>query len=543
MHRRLIIPVAILGVSAVPALAQDHACMCRAADHADVTEKVISEKVVVEDCDAASVCTIERGGGVRWHRPWHPPYRPAPYHPPNRWHPPVEPPVSPPSSPPVTPPAGPAADSQTSTSAGGNTINIYTNSGAADTVSGKGQPGHAVGKDDVALNQRIDMLDARASNLDSWLGKLGWLAALLAVLLAVPVLLLALWALRGVRHDSRSSAADARHAAEAAAELQARLRQKDIELERITEDVALLRRDVERDTRTPRDRVRPASENGVEDVGLVAAGAVAGAAVARHDTLRHETVPVAETDIRLAEQLRQRDLELERIRDELVLLRREVERQGDTTRHTRVVHAHHDHAPAPVETVTVVEEVATQTPAPAAHEPHRHAAPREHPHHAATPHMIDEADWSITHYRVVIGEARAAKHDRAKARQDVIRLSDLMLARYPDNAEAVCFAHVSKADALAEGGDHVAALAECETVTARHGEVTTPAVRTQLAHAHFLKAAIHAQHHDVARCCAALDEWAKVYGIFDKRMIVEDVRFKEIIKFTEFQVYIARKSG
>lgn len=345
------------------------------------------------------------------------------------------------------------------------------------------------------------------------------------------MLALVLLAVRGGRRDRRKSEADDVRAAEAAETL----RQKDLEIARINADLANARHDADRAGHTERE---PASAKLVEAAELVAAGAGAGALVARpHGDAHPDAAAIA--DLRAS--LHQRDQELERIKAELVGLRMDLERQREGAIHARHSHTGHSAADAALvvsEVAVVAAEPVRETVAvPPAHVAHHHAAAKPLAHS-----VIDEADWSITHYRVVIGEARARKHDRPEARAEVIRLSERMLAHYPDNDEAVSFARVSKAEALAEGGDHAAALLECETVIAHYSTETSKAVRTQLAQAHFVTAAIHARHKDVALCTAELDQWAKVYGIFDQRMVTEDVRFQEIITVPEFQVYIAHKT-
>lgn len=522
MQTRLILPVVVIGLLAGPALAQDNACFCNRSGDNTVTEKVITRTVVIDDCDSEPSCRIHDGG----HRPWHP----HPWHP--VWHRPVAPVHKP----------GKVIDDNTNrqiSTAGGAVVNIYNTPTAAPapapstpatptpaTPPGPNPPPTASptvpGTNDiVVLNQRVDGLTA-------WLANLGWLAALLALLIAIGILLLALWALRGSRRETHASTT---RSDDTTADLAARLRQRDSDFERLAEEVALLRRgganDRETLVRTAPEHDHTASGHAIEEAGVAVAAAAAGATLA-HGDHHHDAARDRFT----------RDRDLDRVREEMTRLRLELERQRVAT--PPVHRAHHDHAP--VEPAPVVEDlgvvaattvVETAVPAQPAHHP------RTHPAQPA----IDETDWSIRHYRVVIDQARTTRHDRTQARHDIIHYSDLMLARYPDDAEAVCYARVNKAEALAEAGHYVTALAECETVIAQHAATTSLDVRAHLAQAHFVKATIHAHRRDVARCITALDEWARLHGTFDHRKVVEDDRFKDILTVTEFQVYLAGNVG
>lgn len=573
MKKRYLIPVIFAGLVAVPAIAQDHSCSCDGPGHDVVIEKVIHKTIVIDDCAPGTACGTHGRGGHYWH--------------PHAWHPHV-PGKSDSSA------TGRQTDTQTgrqTATAGGATVNIY-NTPAGSTVTQGGQnqgatttgsstSGGASGSSGASTTgstssssngtasstgsstsagssasgstsstssggNDVAILNDRIGAISGWMGALGWLTVLAVLLIVLLIVWFILWTLRGTRHESETSYAEARHTAERVEELQDRLREKDSEIERITAEATIARRDAEREAaiHTHVERVEPRVDTVavVEDAGLVATGAT----IAKSRSEAEAARLAAETAAQLDARLRQRDLELDRIRDELARLRHDLEHQRDSAVHSHTIHTHSHAEPAAAQNAAVEVEkvvvVTTDTVAePVVAEPapvvHHHAAPKP-PVHS----VIDEADWSITHYRVVIGEARAQKHDRPHARAEVIRLSELMLAHYPDHPEAVSFARVSKAEALAEGGNHAAALMECETVIAHYGADTSKAVRTQLAHAHFVKAAIHAQHRDVAQCTAELDQWAKVYGIFDQRMVTEDVRFQEITKVTEFQVYIAHKT-
>jgi len=531
METRLLLPVVVISLLADPALAQDNACFCNRSGDNTVTEKVITRTVVIDDCDSEPSCRIHDGG----HHPWHPhPWHPHPWHP--IWHRPVAPVHNP----------GKVIDDNTNrqiSTAGGAVVNIYNTPTATPTPApptpapptpanpSPTPPGPnpqptaspvVPGTNDiVVLNQRVD-------GLTVWLANLGWLAALLALLIAIGILLLALWALRGSRRETHSSTT---HSDDVTADLAARLRQRDGDFERLAEEVALLRRGGanERETlvRTTTEHDHTAAGHVIEDAGVAVAAAAAGATLARGDHPREA-----------ARDRFTRDRDLDHVREEMTRLRLELERQRVAS--TPVHRARHDHAS--VETAPVVEDlgvvaattvVETVVPAQPAHHPRTHTT---HP-------AIDETDWSIRHYRVVIDQARTTRHDRAQARHDIIHYSDLMLARYPDDAEAVCYARVNKAEALAEAGHYVTALAECETVIAQHAATTSLDVRAHLAQAHFVKATIHAHRKDVARCITALDEWARLHGKFDHRKVVEDDRFKDILTVTEFQVYLAGKVG
>ena len=361
------------------------------------------------------------------------------------------------------------------------------------------------------------------------------------------MLLFALWVLRRTRHDTHDITG------EGAAEWQAQLRQKDLEIARINEELVTARHAADHAAHTATNTIRSYVEHTdvehsdvehaahrsatgtlIEDAGLVAAGAVAGATVAKSHTASTATHPTGEAAADLHDALRHKDEELDRVKTDLAAARLERERQHDASGAVATI----AQTARPIVDTAKAEEAGSIAAGAAVVGAAATTAAHHSANHSAA---IDEADWSITHYRVVIGEARAQKHDRPLARSEVIRLSELMLAHYPDDAEAVSFARVSKAEALAEGNDHASALMECETVIAHYASSSNPAVRTQLAHAHFLKAAVHAQHKDVAQTSAALDQWATVYGIFDQRMVTEDNRFRDIMNEPEFQSYVAQK--
>lgn len=512
MTMRALLPILLGALFAGPALAQDHSCYCTLPDRPVVTEKYITRTTVIEDCDEP-VCT--RYAPV--------PHRPVPWHP--RPHPRPQPgPSAPPA--PVTPKPGDNIADKQSVTAGGTTINIY------NTPPGQG-PAPVPPVTPPAPDRPDTRPAAGGSNViyagdrdiwlpGGWAGLPGWLPVLLAILIALGALWVALRGSRGSRDVSHRERLESSPHDHDLTDLHAQLRAKDSEIERINAQLAAMARD---SARARGESAAPPAQTltMVEDAGLVAAGTVAGAAVARGHAAADSPAHPAPSAADLHESLRQRDRDLAAFKRELADMRRDLDAQRPVSARTRTVESASE--------ATEERVVRDSTAAGAA----------VASHHGKRSEMIDEAEWSVTHYRVVIGDARARKHDRPQARLDIIRLSDLMLTHHSDNAEAVCYAHVSKAEALAERGDHGAALAECDTVIAHHGASTAKAVRTQLAEAHFTKAAIHAQVGDVAHCCAALEAWHQANGVFDKHRVTEDARFARVIEITEFRDYIAQK--
>ena len=308
MVLRFVFTLFAISIAAEPAFAQNYPCGC------NTPEKTITyQNVIVENCGPNSVCNANAANKQApvWHPAyhrhfWRPQYYPVTWHHPHYWRHHWTKNIA------LPPAVIHSKNSQSITTAGQNTINIYTGPTAGTTSNTNTSD---VSKQDISdLKQRIDTIDAKIRPPDGGPVPMVWWAALIGLALALPILLFAIWALRGQRRDHIHRATCENAPAEDTVRLHNELWQKDSKLERIYDELLNLRREMafKNDTLTrsglrespphtehPREHTAHSPQRATESVtdamGLVAMRAVAGSAA--HVAHRPSPAPAPRRDI------------------------------------------------------------------------------------------------------------------------------------------------------------------------------------------------------------------------------------------------------